>query len=329
MKRFTSMFLIMAIFYGLAIVMWRFTHGIFFLINFGFIGTAVSLGIGLFPVLPKNKKHIARKISQILVGGYLVFGLGLGLIFIIFGVIVPENMQIEGFWFTLFGGFFAAAVIHYAIAKIFGPLFFNRGWCGWACWTAAILDLLPFPKSPGRLTKKYGNIRYIHFAFSVLAIVILCFGFHYTLKSINGVVNLRHLSGMPYKEYSSMWHIPELWWFVVGNIIYFGLGIILAFTLKDNRAFCKYVCPITVFLKLGARFSLVKIKGDKGKCNECGLCNKSCPMDIMITNYILKGKRVTSTECIICETCVNTCPKQALKLTAGLDAGFKEILRNR
>lgn len=44
---------------------------------------------------------------------------------------------------------FEAAAIHYAVAKIFGPLIFGRGWCGYACWTAMVLDFLPYriPKS--------------------------------------------------------------------------------------------------------------------------------------------------------------------------------------
>ncbi len=42
----------------------------------------------------------------------------------------------------------------------------------------------------------------------------------------------------------------------------------MAFTLKDNRAFCKYVCPITVFLKATSRFSLLKIGGDSDRFAE-------------------------------------------------------------
>lgn len=58
------------------------------------------------------------------------------------GFLCRENMQIEGFWYYLFLGVFEAATIHYVVAKIFGPLLFGRGWCGYACWTAMVLDLL-------------------------------------------------------------------------------------------------------------------------------------------------------------------------------------------
>ncbi len=58
----------------------------------------------------------------------------------------------RGFWYYLFLGTFEAATIHYAVAKIFGPLLFGRGWCGYACWTAMALDFLPYkrPQKPRR-----------------------------------------------------------------------------------------------------------------------------------------------------------------------------------
>lgn len=39
------------------------------------------------------------------------------------------------------------------------------------------------------------------------------------------------------------------WLFLAGNVLYYIAGIALAFAFKDNRAFCKYLCPITVLLK--------------------------------------------------------------------------------
>ncbi len=76
------------------------------------------------------------------------------------GIICNENMQIEGFWYYLFLGVFEAAVIHYLVAKkIHGPIFFGRGWCGYACWTGMVLDLLPY-KVPKK--KKKTRIHKIH-----------------------------------------------------------------------------------------------------------------------------------------------------------------------
>jgi polyferredoxin len=55
------------------------------------------------------------------------------------------------------------AVIHYMIAKIFGPVLFGRLWCGWACWTVMVLDLLPFKRPRGRLPGRWGWVRYLHY----------------------------------------------------------------------------------------------------------------------------------------------------------------------
>ena len=88
------------------------------------------------------------------------------------------------------------------------------------------------------------------------------------------------------------------------------VGIALAFAFKDNRAFCKYICPITVFLKPMSYFSVLRIKCDKDKCISCGKCKRVCPMNVDVTDN--SRKRKNGTECILCMECVRNCPKDAL-----------------
>ena len=208
-KKYALPLAMLAVFEAIAVTLWLTKDNIFYLFNFSYIG--MSIALGLFLLLRKHK--YARRIVQLLVGIYLLVYLGL---------ICGENMQIEGFWYYLFTGVFEAATIHYAVAKIFGPLLFGRGWCGYACWTAMVLD----------------------------------------------------------------------------------------FAFKDNRAFCKYLCPITVFLKPMSYFSLVRITCDKEKCTSCGACKRACPMDVDVTDNARSRKN--GTECILCLACVKHCPKNAL-----------------
>ena len=98
--------------------------------------------------------------------------------------------------------------------------------------------------------------------------------------------------------------------FIVGNILYYIVGIILAFLFKDNRAFCKYICPVTIFLKPMSYFSVVRVKCDKEKCISCGKCKKVCPMNVDITDN--SRKRKNGTECILCMECVKACLRKAL-----------------
>ena len=273
MKKYALPILMVTIFEIVAVVLWLTKDNIFYLFNFTYIGCAIALGMVLFV---KRYKH-ARRIVQLLVGLYMLVYLGL---------ICRENMQIEGFWYYLFTGVFEAATIHYAVAKIFGPLIFGRGWCGYACWTAMVLDFLPYkvPKAP---RKKIGWIRYITFAGSLIFVSAL-----FLMK----VGNLERIM---------------FWAFLVGNILYYGVGIALAFAFRDNRAFCKYICPITVFLKPMSYFSLLRIRCDTDKCVSCGACRRVCPMDVDVTDN--SRKRVNGTECIHCMECVKNCPKGALK----------------
>lgn len=271
-KKYSIPILLLIVFEAVAVTLWLTKDNLFYLFNFSYIGGSVSLALFLFI----GKQKHARRVAQLLVGLYMLVYLGL---------ISNENMQIEGFWYYLFTGVFEAATIHYAVAKIFGPLIFGRGWCGYACWTAMVLDFLPY-KVPEQPRKKLGWIRYITFSVSLIFVAALF---------LAQVGNMERIM---------------FWAFLVGNILYYAVGIALAFLFKDNRAFCKYICPITVFLKPMSYFSLLRIKCDKEKCVSCGKCRRVCPMNVDMTDN--SRKRENGTECILCFECVKNCPKDAL-----------------
>ena len=266
--------LMFLLFETVAISLFLSTKNIFYLFNFSYIGICISLGIYFI----SHKKSYGRNFVQLFVGLYILVYLG---------VFSRENMQIEGFWYYLFLGVFEAATIHYFVAKIAGPLFFGRGWCGYACWTGMVLDLLPY-KVPKYPRKKFGYIRYITFLLSFCFVVAL---FIFKIDNLENIM---------------------FWSFIIGNIIYYALGISLAFILKDNRAFCKYICPITVFLKPASYFSYMRVICDHSKCINCKKCIKNCPMNVDILND--SRKRENGTECILCLNCVRECPKNALDI---------------
>ncbi len=301
LKRAALPILVMIVFWVLGVFVWQSSGYIEALFFFAYIGTAVGVGLGLYAVLPKKKKPLARKLSLILVGSLLLGYLGIW---------QSENIQLEWVWFSLLAGLSGAALTHYLIAKVFGPILFGRLWCGWACWTVMILDLLPYRRSPGRVPGRWGHLRYAHLALSLSLVLLMWYGFGYRDPI----------------QYGST---AGLMWLLVGNALYYAVGIGLAFTLQDNRAFCKYVCPVSVPLKVASRFSLLKIQGEAAKCNDCNACVQMCPMDIRISDYLHAGQRVLSTECSLCQTCITVCAKDALKLSAGFDLGGVEHLRER
>lgn len=286
---------VLTAFLALGTGIWLATGLIWGLLFFGLIGLFVATGLGLYAALPKPKKPLGRRVALCLVG-LLLIATALG----------GENMQIEGFFFSLMGGVAQGALIHYLVAKLFGPLLFGRLWCGWACWTVMVLDMLPFRRSPGRVPGRWGWLRYAHFALSLAIAVVLFYGFGFRGGATGRIA---------------------IYWYLAGNAFYYLTGTALAYALKDNRAFCKYVCPVSVPLKLGARLSVLKVKGDATACTDCGACVRACPMDIRVSDYHKQGLRVISTECSLCQTCITVCHSGALKLSAGLDAAGPELLR--
>jgi ferredoxin-type protein NapH len=299
MKRLIVPAVVMLAFCGLGIWGWLASGYIQPLIMFGYIGISLGVGLGLYETLSKQKKPVGRRLTLFLVGAFLM---------VIAIFMSRENVQLEGAIFGLLTGVIQMGVTHYLIAKIIGPLLFGRMWCGWACWTVMVLDLLPFKRPSGRLPRRWGWIRYLHFGLSVVIVLSLVYVADFRAGATGSIA---------------------VAWFIVGNLLYYAVGIILAYSLKDNRAFCKYGCPVSVPLKITSRFSLIKIGGEAAKCNDCGACVKLCPMDIRVPEYILHNERVLSTECSLCQTCITVCAPEALKLSFGFDVGGKERLRER
>ena len=298
-RKYVPSILLFLLFEIVAVTLWLVKKNLFYLLNFSYIGGCLGLGTALFTAGKQYARHFiqlavgnhteiqqhiashrqlyARHFIQLAVGSYMLLYLG---------VISHENMQIEGFWYYLFLGVFEAATIHYAVAKIFGPLFFGRGWCGYACWTAMVLDFLPYKQPQQPRKEKLGFLRYVMF-----------------------VLSLALVSGLMLIKIAKLEQIM-FWLFIVGNVLYYILGIGLAFVLKDNRAFCKYLCPVTVFLKPMSYFSFLRVHCDESKCIHCDKCLRVCPMNVEVNKE--SRKRKNGTECILCYECTKACPTKAL-----------------
>jgi polyferredoxin len=275
---------------SMGLLMWA---GFFFV----FFPIGLSISIGQFLAVRLKNPDLGRKISLSVIS----------LVFLVFlGIMQRENMQIEEtviyLAYFISAGVFTRVLIHYAIAKVFGPLIWGRGYCGWACYTAALLEWLPV-KENKPIPKKYTYIRIPILIISLLIpFILIQSGYDYMTKHIDSSIT----SFIESKKFD------QFIWFLTGYILYYIVGIILAFVFRKRRAFCKIFCPVSLIMKLPARFSLVKIKPSGNKCVKCGKCNEVCPMDIDVKKYIENGQKVLSTECVLCRNCINICPAKAI-----------------
>ncbi len=259
---------------------------------FPYIGGCITVGILVSSRFQGAKKDIGRRIAI----------LAISPIFLVFlGLLQRENLQLEEtiFYgaFFLSSGIFTRVLIHYAVAKVCGPLIWGRGFCGWACWTAAFLEWLPINENVS-IPQKYTMLRYPVLLLSILVpLIFIWTGYDYVRHQIDPAHG---------KE-------GQLIWFLVGNGIYYLAAVILAFVFRKKRAFCKILCPVSLVMKPASSLARIRKRPTHNKCISCNKCNEMCPMDVDVMGAISFGKAVTSTECISCGQCSNVCPVGAVK----------------
>lgn len=268
---------------GVALLLYAIFHWWGFLVLFPWIGSAISAGILIDRRLPRNRKGTGRRTA-------LLLNLPALLLFV--PIANNENLQLEGIVLLLSIGFFGKGVIHYAVAKVFGPLVWGRGFCSWGCWTAAILEWLPLPEA-GKTPQRLKPLRYLALALSIglpLALILA--------------------AGFDVRQ--QYFRKQEMLWMFAGNGIYYLLAVPLAFWFKDSRAFCKILCPVALIMKVPAAFRRLRMRPTAVDCVQCGVCTRVCPMEVQVMDAIAARRDVGDTECIHCGACRNRCPVGAI-----------------
>ncbi len=258
-----------------------------------------GLGLSLGPCLAAYgfaRRAGKQRVRQLvlLTGGLSIMAMSL---------VGAMSVDLEAFFMLVLAGTIGAAVGHTMVTVIVGPMIFGRMLCGWGCWRGMILELLPVGRGRGRLGGKWRLLPFAGLALSVGGAAFLLATGH-------------HPGGVPPDL-----HRGSRLAIIVGFAVYYLVSIGLAFALHDQRAFCKYLCPSSVILRLTSRLSLTKMAAKEELCNGCAACSRVCPMDIDVVDYATRGRRITSGDCILCQRCAHTCPTDALHLSLGFDAG--------
>jgi polyferredoxin len=259
-------------------------------------GLGLSLGpcLAAYAIVPRARKQRARCVV-LFVGGLSV---------IAFSLVGAVNLDMEGFFALLFAGTMGAAIGHNLVTVIVGPMLFGRLLCGWGCWRSMILELLPINPSTGRRRGAWRFLVFVGLAVTIGIATVSVFALGHRARGNSGAL-----------------HSASVGLIAIGFGIYYAASIGLAFALKDQRAFCKYLCPNSAILRVTSRLSLLKMGANGNLCNDCGACSKVCPMDIDVAKSAAPGRPVASGDCILCQRCAHACATGALGLTVGLDMG--------
>lgn len=100
---------------------------------------------------------------------------------------------------------------------------------------------------------------------------------------------------------------------ILGSVFYF-VSITFGLTaVFGRRAFCRLVCPFALFFKSFERLPWIPRIQQVGRCIDCGVCDKACPMGVPVSNEILRQGQITDGECIRCMVCADVCPVKGLR----------------
>jgi len=76
-----------------------------------------------------------------------------------------------------------------------------------------------------------------------------------------------------------------------------------------GRLFCNSICPVGALLSLVSRYSFFRISIDKGACNNCKSCERSCKAEAIDA----ESMKIDASRCVTCFNCTSTCNKAAIK----------------
>lgn len=183
--------------------------------------------------------------------------------------------------------------------------------CSYACPLGSVQEWV------GKIGKKLFGKKYNHFIpykydkyLRYLRYISLAFTVYLTSNSLK----LVFLEVDPYYALFNFWS-DEV---TLGGLIV--LGIVLLGSLFVERPWCKYACPFGAVVGLTNFVRVFKLKRDDKTCIDCGLCDKSCPMNIKISDKAV----VTDHQCIACNVCTSdqVCPiNDTVVLKAGKARG--------
>lgn len=179
----------------------------------------------------------------------------------------------------------------------------GRAWCGWACPMAGLSEMCmsinPKPV-PVRLMRR---IRYVVFLV-------------WTAVWVGGFVAAGGVRAIkPWLMTDSGISVDE----PARYIIYYGVLLIFLCVsiFTGKRGACHSFCWMSPFLvggyRLGRllRFPQWRIHSKPASCNGCKTCNRNCPMGVDVLSEVPAGV-IRSSDCILCNVCVDTCPRKVL-----------------
>jgi len=200
------------------------------------------------------------------------------------------------------------------IAKTIAFLFFivlavigNKMICGWACPFGALQELIYSIPILRRIKQRKLPFLLTNTIRAGLFAVMLLFLF--------GIIGGR--KGVVIYHYINPFNLFNLDFETFSILLTVILSLLGAFIIY--RPFCQFICPFGFISWMTERFSIIRVRIDKDKCTECGLCIKACPLEA--AKGLVYAKKLPA-DCFSCARCLKVCPVDAIQYKSVFKKGL-------
>ena len=199
-------------------------------------------------------------------------------------------------------------------AKVIAFLFFivlavigNKMICGWACPFGALQELIYSIPILQKIKRRKLPFVFTNTIRVCLFIAVLLFLF--------GIIGGR--KGFVIYHYVNPFNLFNLDFEAFSILLTVIIALLVSFVIY--RPFCQLICPFGLISWIVERFSILRVRIDKDKCTECGVCIKACPLEA--AKGRIYGRRLPA-DCFSCARCLNVCPVDAVQYTSVFKNGL-------
>ncbi len=288
------------------LVAWLFVNSMLFLMFYSgktdkfrsaiFIAMAVLFPVDFIPGLFEQRGHLMTATFENIIHGEVPFC----------HIVMPQTLLSMLFRKEIaFPGTIAKAshsIGGMIILWVAATVAIGRGFCSWTCFYGGWEDGCSRIAKKARIKKLPDRLRLLPFAV-LLAVA---------LTSLATATAAYCWWLCPFKAVSEFVETDSwITWVqtAVFIILFAGLVIVLPL-LSKKRSQCISLCPFGAMQSIADKINVFEIRIIKDKCTNCRKCIRTCPMNSIDEESLIKGK--TGLTCVKCGRCLDECPQKAI-----------------